>query len=83
MHCAARRLAVERRVARPAVADDRAARATLEPSVPTELHDALVWTGAPAPPNPSLMEYFKALHSRYGEASTVFAPQNAKTHRKY
>ena len=47
-----------------------------------ELHDALRVVGLAVPGQPSLLNYFRALHSQFGNSQNGFLPQSFHTHTK-
>ncbi|MBM4179915.1 MAG: hypothetical protein FJ211_11410, partial [Ignavibacteria bacterium] len=47
-----------------------------------ELHDAVHIAGLDVPGRPSLLGYFRALHSQFGDLQVGFLPQSLHTHTK-
>jgi len=47
-----------------------------------ELHDAVHIAGLDVPGRPSLLGYFRALHSQFGDPQVGFLPQSLHTHTK-
>ena len=47
-----------------------------------DLHDALRVAGLDVPGRPSLLNYFRALHTQFGDTQVGFLPQSFQTHTK-